>query len=94
MDEREFKIFSMYRDEIERESAQESDDHRLKSLLDKVSEMLAEFSNDRYEAVDHAKKQAGQALPLVYRQSERFQEWLPGGKRYEAAWDNLLSSMG
>ena len=94
MDEREFKIYSMYRDEIERESAQESDDYRLKSLLDKVSEILAEFSNNRYEAVDHAKKQANEAAPLVYRQSQRFQEWLPGGIRYEAAWDNLLSSMG
>jgi hypothetical protein len=40
MDDKEFKIFSMYRDDIERESARETDDHRLKSLLAKVSDIL------------------------------------------------------
>ena len=94
LDEREFKIFSMYRDEIERESAIESDDKRLKSLLAKVSDILVEFSKERPQTVAHAKDKANWAAPLVYKLSQRFQEWLPGGKRFMAAWDNLLSSMG
>ncbi len=94
MDEREFKIFSMYRDEIERESARETDDHRLKSLLTKVSDILAEFSRERFQTMTHAKHQASVSKPLVYKLSKRFQEWLPGGKRYEAALENLQSSMG
>ena len=94
MDEREFKIFSMYRDEIERESARETDDHRLKSLLTKVSDILAEFSKERFQTMAHAKEKASIAKPLVYKLSQRFQEWLPGGKRYEAARENLYSSIG
>ena len=94
MDDREFKIFSMYRDEIERESARETDDHRLKSLLTKVSDILAEFSKERFQTVAYAKEKASVAEPLVYKKSQRFQEWLPGGKRYEAALENLMSSRG
>ena len=94
MDEREFKIFSMYRDEIERQSAIESDDYRLKSLLAKVSDILSEFSRERFQTMIHAKNQASVAKPLVYRLSQRFQEWLPGGRRYEAARENLYSSAG
>ena len=94
MDEREFKIFSMYRDEIERESARETDDHRLQSLLTKVSDILAEFSKERFQTMAHAKEKASVAAPLVYKLSQRFQEWLPGGVRYQAALENLYSSMG
>ena len=94
MDEREFKVFSMYRDEIERESARETEDHRLQSLLTKVSDILAEFSKERFQTMAHAKEKASVASPLVYKLSQRFQEWLPGGVRYEAALENLSSSMG
>ena len=86
MDDREFKIFSLYRDEIERESARETDDHRLKSLLIKVSDILAEFSKEGFQTVTYAKEKASAAEPLVYRKSQRFQEWLPGGKRYESGF--------
>lgn len=94
MDDKEFKIFSMYRDEIERESARETDDHRLKSLLAKVSDILVEFSKERSQTVTYAKEKAGVAKPLVYRLSQRFQEWLPGGRRFEEAWQNILDSRG
>ena len=94
MDEREFKIFSRYRDEIEHESATESDDGRLQSLLAKVSDILVEFSKERSQTVTHAKQKAGVAKPLVYKLSQRFQEWLPGGIRYEEARENLYSSIG
>ncbi len=94
LDEKEFKIFSTYRDEIERESARETDDIRLKSLLSKVSDVLVEFSKERFQTVAHAKDRANVAKPLVYKISQRFQEWLPGGRRFEEARQNLLSSMG
>ena len=94
MDEREFKIFSMYRDEIERESARETDDHRLQSLLLKVSDILADFSRERFQTMTHAKNQANVAKPLVYKLSQRFQEWLPGGRRYEEARESLYSNIG
>lgn len=94
MNEKDFKQFSMYRDVIEHESARESNDSRLKSLMERVANVLTEFTTDRPQVVAHAKRTAEKAAPLKYRLSQRFQAWLPGGKSYEDAWENLLSSMG
>ena len=94
MNEKDFKTFSMYRDDMERESARESNDSRLQSLMDRVADVLSEFTKDRPQVVEHAKKCAESAAPLKYRLSQRFQAWLPGGRSYEDAWDNLLSSTG
>ena len=94
MSEKDFKTFSMYRDVIERESARESDDSRLQSLMERVADVLTSFTKDRPQVVEHAQKCAESAAPLRYRLSQRFQSWLPGGKSYEDAWENLLSSIG
>ena len=92
MDEKTFKRFCLFRDDIERESARESD--RLIGLLENISDQLAKFSAHHFEAIQHAKVQASKAAPLVYKLSQRFQEWLQGGRRYEEARENLYSTFG
>ena len=92
MSEKDFRTFSQYRDEIEHESANETEDARLKSLLNKVSDILVDFTKERSQTVDHAKEEAARAKPLTYVVAEGLREWAPGGKRYVAAWNNMMSS--
>lgn len=92
MSENDFRTFSRYRDEIEHESANQTDDRRLQGILHKVSDILAEFTKERLQTVEHAKERAKTAKAIKYRVSERMREWVPGGKLYLEAWNNMISS--
>ena len=94
MSEKDFKTFSRYRDEIEYESANETDDRRLQNILKRVSEILVEFTKERSQIVTYAKDRAKDAKPIVYVVSERMREWAPGGRLYQEAWNNIASCPG